>query len=169
MHFSGSTEPEQTQTVSQSVRDQFLEPFITAVDLTLREWASTEVVVQSIFRTKQHQVLGEVASRLDLRFRNPARLVLAFPEQTATAPGANGSSTEPRLLVTWEWRAIALEKRPTSSPAMPRQFWPIHRMRLPSRPPRSSRRAKRSSWTPTATAWPSYSAVTWVNFCCSFS
>ncbi len=81
--FAASSE--EAQTVSRAVRDQFLEPFITAVDLTLREWASTEVVVQSVFRTKHYQVLGAVASRLDLRFRNPGALVLAFSEQTATA------------------------------------------------------------------------------------
>jgi CheY-specific phosphatase CheX len=69
--------------VSQEVREQFLEAFISAVELTLREWAGTEVAVRSVYRGSKSKSIGDIVAIVDLQMEKPGTLMLCFPEQTA--------------------------------------------------------------------------------------
>jgi chemotaxis protein CheX len=73
------------QSIPGGIHEELLEPFITAVSMTLREMASAEAVVQSAFKKKQHRTIGDVSAVLPLAFPAEGRLVLSFPAATAAA------------------------------------------------------------------------------------
>jgi chemotaxis protein CheX len=74
-----------TRPVPDEVRQQLLEPFLWAAQVTLAEMAGVEVVVRSAYRTGEHRLLGDLAAVLPVTSPTVAALVLHFPRQTATA------------------------------------------------------------------------------------
>jgi chemotaxis protein CheX len=87
------------QPVSDQIRDELLEPFITAVCTALGEMAGTEVVVRAVYQkplplppsslspdgergTGQE---GDVSAVVELRSATGGSLVLRFPERMAAA------------------------------------------------------------------------------------
>jgi len=73
------------QPVSPELREQLLEPFISAANLTLTELAHTEPVVRSVYRTALPRTLGDVSAVLGLTAKGGEVLVLSFPAATASA------------------------------------------------------------------------------------
>jgi chemotaxis protein CheX len=71
------------QPVSPEVREQLLEPFITAANLTLGELAQVEPVVRSMYRTAQPLTLGDISAVLGLSGEPGEALILSFPASTA--------------------------------------------------------------------------------------
>ncbi len=69
--------------VAGAVRDPLLESFISAADMTLREWATTDVVVRAVYQHGRHQTFGEVAAVIPLLSAPEESLVLSCPEPTA--------------------------------------------------------------------------------------
>ena len=73
------------QPVSPEVREQLLEPFISAASLTLTELAQTELAVRSVYRTALPRTLGDISAVLGLTAEGGEVLVLSFPAPTAAA------------------------------------------------------------------------------------
>jgi chemotaxis protein CheX len=73
------------QPVSPEVRDQLLEPFISAASLTLTELAQVEPVVRSVYRTALPRTLADISAVLGLTTDPGEVLVLSFPAPTAAA------------------------------------------------------------------------------------
>lgn len=73
------------QPVSSQVREQLLEPFISAASLTLSELAQTEPAVRSVYRTALPRTLGDISAVLGLTAEGDGVLVLSFPARTAVA------------------------------------------------------------------------------------
>jgi chemotaxis protein CheX len=73
------------QPISPDVRSQVLEPFIEAVCVTLREMASTEVILQDSFQTTIPRTLGDISAIIALSFEagGTGSLVLGCSEATA--------------------------------------------------------------------------------------
>jgi CheY-specific phosphatase CheX len=82
--MTSPTLPGDAGPVDGPLRDQLLEPFVAAVQLTLAEVAGVGVAVRSVYRTQKAEVPREFAAVVDLRSESPRRLVLSFPQQTAT-------------------------------------------------------------------------------------
>jgi chemotaxis protein CheX len=78
-------ECDDAQPVSPEVREQLLEPFISAASLTLTELAQTEVIVRSIYRTALPRTLADTSAVLGLTAKGGEVLVLSFPAATASA------------------------------------------------------------------------------------
>jgi chemotaxis protein CheX len=76
---------EGVEPVSAEVRDQLVEPLITATRAALGEMANTEVVVRVMCQNPGPQALGDISAVLRLTFASEGTLVLSFPERTATA------------------------------------------------------------------------------------
>jgi chemotaxis protein CheX len=72
------------QPLSDAVREQLLDPFVTAAQVTLTEMAGTEVAVQTAYRTRHCRPLGDLAARLPMTSPTVTALVLHFPRGTAT-------------------------------------------------------------------------------------
>jgi chemotaxis protein CheX len=73
------------QPVSPEVREQLLEPFISAAHLTLTELARTDLAVRSVYRTALPQTLGDLSAVLGITPEGGDVLVLSFPASTAAA------------------------------------------------------------------------------------
>jgi chemotaxis protein CheX len=73
------------QPVSPEVREQLLEPFISAACMTLAELAQTELAVRSVYRTATPRTFGDISAVLGLTAEAGEVLVLSFPAPTATA------------------------------------------------------------------------------------
>ncbi len=73
------------QAVAGEIRDQLVEPFITATRAALGEMAATEVAVRAVYQTALHHTLGDIAAVLRLRSGTEGFLILGFPRQTAAA------------------------------------------------------------------------------------
>ena len=73
------------QPVSPEVREQLMEPFISATCLTLTELAQTELAVRSVYRTALPRTLGDISAVLGLTAEGGEVLVLSFPAPTAAA------------------------------------------------------------------------------------
>jgi chemotaxis protein CheX len=73
------------QPVSPELREQLLEPFISAANLTLTELAHTELAVRSVYRMLLPRTLGDVSAVLGLTLQGGEMLVLSFPAATAAA------------------------------------------------------------------------------------
>jgi chemotaxis protein CheX len=71
--------------VSPEDREHFLEPFLSAAGVALREWAGTETAVQAVYRKARHAPFGDIAARMDLRSGMEQSIVLSFPRATAAA------------------------------------------------------------------------------------
>ncbi len=71
--------------VPARIRDELLEPFITAVTLTLHEMAGALVEVRAVSEKQEHRTLGDVSALLALSPPLGGSLVLSFPEPTAAA------------------------------------------------------------------------------------
>jgi chemotaxis protein CheX len=78
-------ESDDAQPVSPAVREQLVEPFITAAYMTLTELAHTELAVRSVYRTAATRTLGDVSAVLALTATRDEVLVLSFPAATAAA------------------------------------------------------------------------------------
>jgi chemotaxis protein CheX len=75
----------EAQPVSPEVREQLVEPFISAASMTLAELAQTELAVRSVYRTALPRTLGDISAVLGLTAEGGELLVLSFPAQTAAA------------------------------------------------------------------------------------
>ncbi len=73
------------QPVSPEVREQLLEPFVSATNLTLTELAQIEPVVRSTYRMTPPRTLGDISAVLGLTAESGELLVLSFPARTAAA------------------------------------------------------------------------------------
>jgi chemotaxis protein CheX len=73
------------QPVSPEVREQLLEPFISAASVTLAVLAQTELAVRSVYRTALPRTLGDISAVLGLTAEGGEVLVLSFPAPTAVA------------------------------------------------------------------------------------
>lgn len=71
--------------VAEEIRDQLVEPFITATRAALGEMAVTEVAVRAVYQTALHHTLGDIAAVLRLRSGTEGFLILGFPRRTAAA------------------------------------------------------------------------------------
>lgn len=67
------------------VREQILEPFITAAGLSLREWAGTEVDVRAVYQKKGARTFGDLSALLRFESGLVGTLAVCFPAQTAAA------------------------------------------------------------------------------------
>lgn len=76
---------EGAQPVVGEIRDQFLEPFITATCVALGEMAGTEAIVRAVYRKALNHALGDLAAVLEFRSTGEGFLVLSFPQRTAVA------------------------------------------------------------------------------------
>jgi len=76
---------EGAQSVTPVIREQLLEPFITATRAALGEMASTDVVVRAVCQNPGPHVLGDISAVLRLTSATQGTLVLSFPERTAAA------------------------------------------------------------------------------------
>jgi chemotaxis protein CheX len=72
-----------TRSIPEILRDQFLEPFIAAASVALREWTNTDVVVRNVHFQVAGEPLGEVAAGLSLISALEGELILSCTEQTA--------------------------------------------------------------------------------------
>jgi chemotaxis protein CheX len=89
----GDAEP-----ISDEVRQQLLDPFVTAAQVTLGEMVATEVAVRTAYRTRHPRPLGDLAAVLPVTSPTVAALILHFPGPTATALAARvlaEAGTEP--------------------------------------------------------------------------
>jgi chemotaxis protein CheX len=75
--------PESAEPINQEVQDQIVEPFVQAVQAALSEMAGTEVMVQSVYRSRRHSRLGDIEVAIDLTSSEPRVLVLSFLHKTA--------------------------------------------------------------------------------------
>jgi chemotaxis protein CheX len=75
--------PEGAQPVVGEIRDQLVEPFITATRSALGEMAGTEVVVRTVYQKALRHTLGDIAAVLGLQAATEGFLVLGFPRRTA--------------------------------------------------------------------------------------
>jgi len=73
------------QPVSSEVREQLLEPFIEAANLTFTELAQVEPAVRSTYRTAVPRTLGDISAVLGLTAEGGELLVLSVPAATAAA------------------------------------------------------------------------------------
>jgi chemotaxis protein CheX len=73
------------QPVSPEVREQLLEPFVSATNLTLTELAQIEPVVRSTYRMTPPRTLCDISAVLGLTAEGGELLVLSLPAATATA------------------------------------------------------------------------------------
>jgi chemotaxis protein CheX len=72
------------QPVTPEVREELVEPFISAASMTLTELAQTELVVRSVYRTANPRTLGDISAVLGLGAGDGV-LVLSLPAKTAAA------------------------------------------------------------------------------------
>jgi chemotaxis protein CheX len=63
--------------------DQLLEPFRAAVEVALREWANTEVVVRQVDHQGRPPAADDISAMIALRGACDRSLVLSFPARTA--------------------------------------------------------------------------------------
>jgi CheY-specific phosphatase CheX len=82
--MTSPTLPGDAGPVDGPLRDQLLDPFVAAVQLTLAEVAGVGVAVRSVYRTRMAEAPREFAAVVELRSASPRWLVLSFPMQTAT-------------------------------------------------------------------------------------
>jgi chemotaxis protein CheX len=73
------------QPVSPEVREQLLEPFISAASMTLAELAQTDLAVRTVYRTARPRTLGDLSAVLGLKPGGGELLALSFPAPTAAA------------------------------------------------------------------------------------
>src|SRR5262245_33078000 len=73
------------QPVAGEIRDQLLEPFITATRVALGEMASNDVVLQALYQETRHHHWGDIAAVLELKSETEGFLILSFPARTAAA------------------------------------------------------------------------------------
>jgi len=78
-------ESPEAQPVPPELREQLLEPFISAANLTLTELAQIEPAVRSTYRTAHPRTLGDISALLGLTAEAGELLVLSFPAATAAA------------------------------------------------------------------------------------
>jgi CheY-specific phosphatase CheX len=71
--------------VAGEIREQLVEPFITATRAALGEMAATEVAVRAVCQTALPHTLGDIAAVLGLLSGTAGFLVLGFPRRTAAA------------------------------------------------------------------------------------
>jgi chemotaxis protein CheX len=71
--------------VASAVREQLVEPFISAASMTLAELAQTELAVRSVYRTAAPRTLGDVSAVLGLTATRDEMLILSLPATTAEA------------------------------------------------------------------------------------
>ena len=76
---------EGSQPVVAELREQVLEPFITATCAMLPEWVNTAVVVQAVYRKKLQQTYGEMATRLSIHSTTEGTLILNVHRRTGAA------------------------------------------------------------------------------------
>jgi chemotaxis protein CheX len=79
------TAAEGAEPVDVEIREQLLEPFITATRAALAEMASTDVVVRAVCHNPGRPAVDGISVVLRLTAATEVSLVLSFPEQTATA------------------------------------------------------------------------------------
>ncbi len=79
-----ATAAAEAEPVSQTLRDDFLAPFIEAATLTLGEMAGTEIVVAGVYHKKDPTLLGSICGLLRMAGTDRT-LVLSFPAETAKA------------------------------------------------------------------------------------
>jgi chemotaxis protein CheX len=68
-----------------ATRETLLEPFISAVCVTLREMAGTEVVARSVHETALNNSLTDISAAVHLTSTTDGFLVVSFPERSAYA------------------------------------------------------------------------------------
>lgn len=69
--------------VMESLRTQVLEPFIDATLLTLREMASAQAQVHTVYRKLGYRIFGDYSALVGLKAGSEGTLVISFPAQTA--------------------------------------------------------------------------------------
>jgi CheY-specific phosphatase CheX len=77
--------PADARPVAGSIREQIVEPFIQALQLTLTEMASIDAIVRCVYQTRAPGPLEEVAVMVELSGATPESLTLGFPQKTAMA------------------------------------------------------------------------------------
>ena len=73
------------QAVAGEIREQLVEPFITAARVALGEMAATELAVRAVYQAALPHTLGDIAAVLGLQSATEGFLVLGFPRRTAEA------------------------------------------------------------------------------------
>jgi CheY-specific phosphatase CheX len=73
-----------SQPVSPEVREQFLEPFISATTLAMSEWARTDVAVLDVFQQTFTQSFGDLAALLRFKSENEEFIILGVTYPTAS-------------------------------------------------------------------------------------
>ncbi|HYT91351.1 MAG TPA: chemotaxis protein CheX [Gemmataceae bacterium] len=81
----GQLPREDARAIPEDLLDQFLEPFIAAACVALREWTNTDVVVRDVHFQIPDEALGEVAAGLSLISTMEGELILSCSEQTAAS------------------------------------------------------------------------------------
>jgi CheY-specific phosphatase CheX len=79
------TAAEGTRPVAPEIRDQLLDPFITAVRAALGEMAGAELVVRNVCQAPYRHRSGDIAAVLELTSETEGPLILSFPVETATS------------------------------------------------------------------------------------
>jgi chemotaxis protein CheX len=87
-----------TRAVPPAVREGFLEPFLSAACLTLREWATTDAFPRAVYRKPTRTALGELTAVLRLVSPRGGLLALNFPDRTARTLTARVLARSPEAL-----------------------------------------------------------------------
>lgn len=68
--------------VMAELREQLLEPFVEATTLTLREMASSDAKVHTVYRKLGYRIFGDYSALVGLKSETEGTLVVTFPKAT---------------------------------------------------------------------------------------
>src|SRR5690348_9250705 len=77
--------PADAQPIDDALRSRVLAPFLTGLEVALREVARTEVVERTAYQCKTRRVLGDWGAYIELRSDTEGVLALGFEQATAAA------------------------------------------------------------------------------------
>ncbi len=69
--------------VMEELREQLLDPFVSATRHTLKEMAGAEVGIHSIYRKQGYRIFGDYSALVSLTADTEGTLVLSFPKETS--------------------------------------------------------------------------------------
>lgn len=75
----------EAQPVPGEVREQLVEPFISAATLSAHEWAGTDAGVQAVYQRRSQRTFGDRSAVLRFTSETLGALVLSFPNRTAAS------------------------------------------------------------------------------------
>jgi chemotaxis protein CheX len=71
------------QPVLAELRQELLDPFISATQVCLREMTGTDAKVRSVYKKQEYRIFGDISAVMGLLARTEGSFVMSFPKETA--------------------------------------------------------------------------------------